>query len=102
VAASLILYTLFVYAVVLNCIGIVCRKPCETTSQPTTTLIVPAHNEEIVLQAKLENAISLHATSGGLDIIVASDGSSDRTVEMAQAFEDQGWSTPSAAEERRS
>jgi cellulose synthase/poly-beta-1,6-N-acetylglucosamine synthase-like glycosyltransferase len=90
VAASLLLYTLFVYAIVLNCIGIVCRKPCETTSQTTTTLIVPAHNEEIVLQAKLENAVSLNATPGGLDIIVASDGSSDRTVEIARAFEDQG------------
>ncbi len=54
------------------------------------TLIIPAHNEESVLRAKLENALALNITFDDLEIIVASDGSRDRTVEIARAFEDRG------------
>jgi len=54
---------------------------------PSVTLIIPAHNEETVLNAKLENSLAIDYPAGRLAVSVASDGSTDRTVEIARAFE---------------
>jgi glycosyltransferase involved in cell wall biosynthesis len=51
---------------------------------PEVSIIVPARNEKVSLQACLE---SLTAQTGvSLEIIVVDDGSTDRTHEIAQAF----------------
>lgn len=52
---------------------------------PTVSLIVAAYNEEAVIEAKVENALALEYPRELLQVIVASDGSSDRTVEIARA-----------------
>ena len=52
---------------------------------PSVTLIVAAYDEEEVIEAKLANALALDYPRDRLEIIVASDGSSDRTVERARA-----------------
>jgi len=57
---------------------------------PTVSLIIPAHNEEAVLKRKLENALSLDYPADRLEVIVASDGSSDGTVDIAESFESRG------------
>jgi len=52
---------------------------------PTATIVIAVHNEEAVIQQKIENALSLeHA--GELELIIASDGSTDRTVDIARGF----------------
>ena len=57
---------------------------------PSVTLIISAYNEESVLGAKLENALSLDYPKDRLEIIVASDGSTDRTAEIARGFASAG------------
>ena len=57
---------------------------------PSVTLIIPAHDEESVLEAKLDNSLAIDYPTGQLDVLVASDGSSDRTVEIARSFENRG------------
>jgi cellulose synthase/poly-beta-1,6-N-acetylglucosamine synthase-like glycosyltransferase len=52
---------------------------------PSVTLIVPAHNEELVIERKLANARALDYPAERLEVIVASDGSSDRTTELARS-----------------
>jgi cellulose synthase/poly-beta-1,6-N-acetylglucosamine synthase-like glycosyltransferase len=52
---------------------------------PRVSLIVPAHDEEIVIERKLANARALDYPEELLELIVASDGSSDRTVELARS-----------------
>jgi cellulose synthase/poly-beta-1,6-N-acetylglucosamine synthase-like glycosyltransferase len=52
---------------------------------PTVTLIVPAHDEEEVIERRLENARALDYPDEHLELVVASDGSADRTVELAKA-----------------
>jgi cellulose synthase/poly-beta-1,6-N-acetylglucosamine synthase-like glycosyltransferase len=47
------------------------------------SIIVPAHNEEAVIESKIANLRALDYASDYMEIIVASDGSSDRTVELA-------------------
>jgi cellulose synthase/poly-beta-1,6-N-acetylglucosamine synthase-like glycosyltransferase len=57
-------------------------KPAEL---PTVSLIVPAYDEEEVIAAKVANALALDYPRERLQLIVASDGSSDATAERARA-----------------
>ena len=50
---------------------------------PAVTLIVAAHDEEDVIEAKVANVLELDYPRELLELIVASDGSTDRTVELA-------------------
>lgn len=54
---------------------------------PTVDLIICAHNEATSIEAKLENALALDYPEDCLTIWVASDGSSDETVQIARRFE---------------
>jgi cellulose synthase/poly-beta-1,6-N-acetylglucosamine synthase-like glycosyltransferase len=51
---------------------------------PTVSLLVPAYDEEEVIAAKVANALALDYPRERLQIVVASDGSSDATVERAR------------------
>ena len=57
------------------------RPPAEL---PSVSLIVAAHDEEDVIAAKVANALALDYPRERLEVIVASDGSADRTVELAR------------------
>jgi cellulose synthase/poly-beta-1,6-N-acetylglucosamine synthase-like glycosyltransferase len=52
---------------------------------PRVTLIVPAYDEEEVIERRVANALELDYPHERLQLIVASDGSSDRTAELARA-----------------
>ena len=62
----------------------------QTTHLPSVTLIVSAFNEEKVIGEKIENTLSLDYPQELLEIVIASDGSSDRTCEIAREFENKG------------
>ncbi|MBS1878518.1 MAG: glycosyltransferase [Actinobacteria bacterium] len=51
---------------------------------PTVSLIIPAYDEEDVIEAKVANALALDYPRERLQLIVASDGSADRTAELAR------------------
>jgi cellulose synthase/poly-beta-1,6-N-acetylglucosamine synthase-like glycosyltransferase len=59
--------------------------PDDGAPLPRVTLIVAAHDEEDVIARKLDDALALDYPASLLQVIVASDGSSDRTVETARA-----------------
>ena len=63
--------------------------PAEATpaaAEPATvSLIIAAYDEQDVIAAKVRNALALDYPSDRLELIVASDGSSDHTVERARA-----------------
>lgn len=54
--------------------------------QPTVSVVVVAHNEAARVAQRLENLLSLDYPRCQLEILFASDGSSDDTVERAQAY----------------
>ena len=66
------------------------RPHRQTPLEPTVTFIIPALNEEAVITAKLENLLSLDYPPALREIIVIADGSTDRTVELVQAYAGQG------------
>jgi cellulose synthase/poly-beta-1,6-N-acetylglucosamine synthase-like glycosyltransferase len=57
----------------------------EAGDLPTVSLIVPAYDEEDVIAAKVADALALDYPRERLQIVVASDGSSDATAERARA-----------------
>lgn len=54
--------------------------------EPTVTLVVAAHDEERVIEERLDNLLALEYPAEKLEIVVASDASSDRTDEIVETF----------------
>ena len=52
---------------------------------PSVTLIVAAHDEEAVIERRLENLLALDYPPDELEIVVASDASGDRTDDLVEA-----------------
>jgi cellulose synthase/poly-beta-1,6-N-acetylglucosamine synthase-like glycosyltransferase len=57
---------------------------------PTVSLIIPAYNEQDVIEAKLENALRLDYPRNRLEILVTSDASTDATHEIVRRFAGRG------------
>jgi cellulose synthase/poly-beta-1,6-N-acetylglucosamine synthase-like glycosyltransferase len=60
-------------------------RPGAAEEMPVVSLIVAAYDEEDVIEAKVANALALDYPREKLEVIVASDGSADATVERARA-----------------
>jgi cellulose synthase/poly-beta-1,6-N-acetylglucosamine synthase-like glycosyltransferase len=60
-------------------------EPSMQGAKPDVTVVVAAYDEEDVIARKVENVLSLDYPRERLQLIVASDGSSDATVERAEA-----------------
>ena len=54
--------------------------------EPSVSLIVPAHDEEDVIQRRVENLLELDYPADKLEIVVASDASGDRTDEIVEGI----------------
>jgi biofilm PGA synthesis N-glycosyltransferase PgaC len=55
---------------------------------PQVTILISVYNEERVIGEKIKNALSMDYPAGLLEVIVISDGSSDRTNEIVSGFKD--------------
>lgn len=82
-------YSYFLYPLVLLLLP--GRKPVKTGGgiRPTVSIIVTAHNEAKRIEEKLRNTLALDYPREKLDIIVASDSSTDDTDNIARQFEAQ-------------
>src|SRR5919204_5185223 len=58
--------------------------PNAPAEPPTVSLVVAAYDEEGVIESKVRNALALDYPRDRLEVIVASDGSDDRTAELAR------------------
>jgi cellulose synthase/poly-beta-1,6-N-acetylglucosamine synthase-like glycosyltransferase len=52
---------------------------------PAVTVVVAAHNEEEVIERRIENLLALDYPAHRFDVVVASDASIDRTDELVEA-----------------
>lgn len=57
-----------------------------TTFHPRLSVIIAAHNEEGIIAAKLANTLAFDYPSHRLEVIVASDCSTDRTDEIVRSY----------------
>jgi len=82
-----IFYVYAGYPLLLALVARVFTRPIATGSEmPTLTLLIAAHNEEAVIAEKIHNSLSLKYPAGKLQIVVAADGSDDRTAEIVSSF----------------
>jgi cellulose synthase/poly-beta-1,6-N-acetylglucosamine synthase-like glycosyltransferase len=90
VAAGLIVYAHLGYPLLLAGLTAIFGERNEAAPEPArelprVTLIIPAYDEERVIERRIANARALDYPADRLVIVVASDGSSDRTAELARA-----------------
>ena len=86
-----ILYVYLGYPLILTGLARLRRKPIEYPPYfPKVTILIAAHNEQAVIASKLENTLALDYPLENLQIIVAADGSEDRTAEIVKSFEPRG------------
>ena len=88
----LIIYTYIGYPVLISLIAKLMpfQGRAAGISDLSVTLLVTAYNEEAVIEKKIENSLGLDYPRDRLQIIVAADGSSDRTSEIVGKFHDRG------------
>jgi cellulose synthase/poly-beta-1,6-N-acetylglucosamine synthase-like glycosyltransferase len=60
------------------------RVAKDASFEPSVAVIVAAHDEEAVIERRLENLLALDYPSERLEIVVASDASTDRTNELVE------------------
>jgi biofilm PGA synthesis N-glycosyltransferase PgaC len=88
-SACAVVYTYAGYPIVLLFLRLFIHRPVRKNRiEPYVTLVVPAYNESRVIGAKIRNAASLDYPVNKLEVLIASDGSSDDTVEAAQLLSD--------------
>ncbi len=84
-------YTYAGYPLLLSIVAFIRTRLVSTGDvQPKVSLIISVYNEEKVIREKLDNALSLDYPKDKLEIIVASDDSTDQTHSIVQQFSDHG------------
>jgi cellulose synthase/poly-beta-1,6-N-acetylglucosamine synthase-like glycosyltransferase len=61
--------------------------PLSNEAPARVTLLIAAHNEKEVIEGRIRNALELDYPRDRLEIVVASDGSTDGTIALARRFE---------------
>lgn len=91
-ALAAVVYTWIGYPLVLRALA-AARNGCGPQQQdiprdglPFLSVLIAAHNEEGCIGAKLENCLELDYPKDRIEFLVASDGSTDGTVPIAQEF----------------
>lgn len=91
IGVTLVLYTYVGYGMIIYILNIVLKTNKAPDNQvdddlPPATLMIAAYNEERFIEAKIKNSLSLDYPAEKLNIWIVADGSTDRTVEVAQHF----------------
>ena len=85
ISISLMIYSTIIYLILLNLF----RNNDYVVDEdylPTITLIICAYNEEKNILNKFKNVEDLEYPMEKIQVILADDGSDDRTVEIAKSF----------------
>jgi cellulose synthase/poly-beta-1,6-N-acetylglucosamine synthase-like glycosyltransferase len=86
-----IFWTYFGYLIFMKLVTLFyTKKVVKQDYYPSVSLVVTAYNEEKRIARKIYNSLSVCYPRDKLDIIVVSDGSTDRTDEIVKSFESQG------------
>lgn len=93
-SVAIVGFTYIGYPLLLLVVARVCGRapvpPCGSSRLPRVSLLIVAHNEEAIIGHRIENALRLDYPPDRLDVVVASDGSTDGTAAIVQAFASRG------------
>jgi cellulose synthase/poly-beta-1,6-N-acetylglucosamine synthase-like glycosyltransferase len=95
ISGALVVYTYAGYPVVIGVLARLVgrrRDPAVTSDceLPTVSVLVAAYNEATIIQQRILNALTLDYAADKLEIVVATDGCTDRTAEVVRRYADQG------------
>ena len=88
ISIFMIFWTNIGYPISILLLGKIIKRKNKTiaNNETSVSIIIAAHNEEKVIQQKLENVISLDYPKEKVEIIVTSDNSTDKTNEIVKEF----------------
>src|SRR5262249_45878835 len=90
-AMAMIAFTYAGYPALMFLLSLILKRPVRRDDiTPRVSVIIAAYNEEPDIEAKLQNTLALHYPRDRMEVIVASDCSTDRTDEIVRAFSAQG------------
>ena len=90
-SAVLVAYAYVGYLLVLLVMSRLRHRPIAAAPvTPTLSLIITVRNEEARIEQKLEQTLELDYPVGFLEVVVASDCSTDRTHALVEAFRHRG------------
>ena len=87
VCSAVVAYTWILYPLLLRLLNMLpsrSGRPENSAEVPFASIIIAAHNEQETIAEKLQNCRELVYPHDRLEIIVASDGSTDRTAEIVR------------------
>src|SRR4051794_23490927 len=87
---SYLIYPVLVWGLSRWCVRSVVPPACEQEDWPSVSLLIAAYNEEDVIEERVRNALKMDYPSDRLEIVIASDGCTDRTTAIVRLYEDRG------------
>src|SRR5207249_3872676 len=104
ICAALIFYVYAGYPVVIWCLSRWFGRPLPALPRfngegkgkavggdlPTVSLLIAAHNEEAVIEKRIQTALMTDYPRDKFEVVVASDGSSDATARIVRGFARRG------------
>lgn len=91
VAAILLAYVYAGYPLLAWLMSVLFPRPIrQGTIEPKVTVLITAFNEEAAIREKLENTLKINYPVDKIEILVASDGSTDATDAVANEFAGRG------------
>lgn len=92
-AVFLIIYTYILFPLGIILRGVLWSRPYkheELGFPPSVSIVISAYNESKTIAEKLDNILSLDYPRRKLEIVIASDGSTDNTDTIVERYKDQG------------
>ncbi len=91
IGLSFIVYVYVGYPVLVVLLSLFVKRGVKQEDrEPSVTFLISAYNEEKSIKGKLEDTLALDYPKDKLQILVASDGSTDRTDEIVKGFSSEG------------
>jgi cellulose synthase/poly-beta-1,6-N-acetylglucosamine synthase-like glycosyltransferase len=85
VSSVVVAYVFVGYPLLLAGLGLVLhRRTIDSSAEPSVSVLVPAYNEAAVIAAKVQSVLEQDYPSDRLELVVASDGSTDGTAQLAR------------------
>jgi cellulose synthase/poly-beta-1,6-N-acetylglucosamine synthase-like glycosyltransferase len=85
----LLIYSYLIYPVILFVISrIISNRWIQREIRPKVSIVISVYNEEKVIEEKLKNTMELEYPPKKLEVIISSDGSNDRTNQLAAGMGD--------------
>ncbi len=89
VSAGVIVYSYAIYPLLLALVPVRRREELpEPAEWPFVSVLISVYNEEKHITERIENLLALDYPSDKLEILIGSDGSTDRTNELVRQFKD--------------